>query len=112
MAQPISAAAITWASASEPTSKRSRIATTAPLMTELSYPKRKPPMAAAAVMKMTWPRWSGWGEDPPPDAGVCAVLLVKVCSVGVSSVLTVAHSSRSGTTRRRGTAERAYAFSF
>ncbi len=52
-AQPISAAAITWASTSEPTSNRSRIATTAPLMTELSYPKRKPPMAAAAAMKMT-----------------------------------------------------------
>lgn len=35
-AQPISAAAITWASRAEPTSNRSRMATTAPLMTELS----------------------------------------------------------------------------
>lgn len=35
-AQPISAAAITWASTAEPTSKRSRMASTAPLMTELS----------------------------------------------------------------------------
>lgn len=35
-AQPISAAAITWARSSEPTPKRSRIATTVPLMTELS----------------------------------------------------------------------------
>ncbi len=68
-------------------------------------------MAAAAAMKMTWPRCSGWGEDPPPDAEARDVLLVKVCSVGVLSVLTVAHSSRSGTTRRRETAERAYAFS-
>lgn len=36
MAQPISAAAITWASGPEPMSKRPLMASTAPLMTELS----------------------------------------------------------------------------
>ena len=35
-AQPISATAITWARTAEPTSKRPRMASTAPLMTELS----------------------------------------------------------------------------
>lgn len=36
MAQPISAIAITWARTADPTSYRPRIASTAPLMTELS----------------------------------------------------------------------------
>ncbi len=40
-------------------------------------------MAAAAAMKMTCPRWSGWAaRPPPPGTGACAVLLVKVCSCG------------------------------
>ncbi|GHI87161.1 hypothetical protein Sxan_45250 [Streptomyces xanthophaeus] len=36
-------------------------------------------MAAAAVMKMTCPRWSGAAPRPPPEAGAFAVL-VKVRS--------------------------------
>src|SRR5947209_17414185 len=57
IAEPISAAATAKPVWLEPTLKCFWMPVTAPLMTALSYPNRNPPIAAAAAMKTTYPKW-------------------------------------------------------
>ncbi|CAB4931640.1 unannotated protein [freshwater metagenome] len=54
IAQPIRAIATTKPVVNEPREKWSSIESTAPLMTELSKPNRKPPTAAATLTPMTF----------------------------------------------------------
>ena len=51
-----------------PMSYLSRIAPTAPLMTAVSYPNRKPPSAAAPAKSTACPTSARVAPDPPPEA--------------------------------------------